>query len=163
MIVIVSDSLDESTNSVIDWLHFYGEEVVRINNFTLEKSTIRIKSNTSSLVFKSKKLNNIKSVWFRKIEFLSAKRDNIMDEIQKHLNEESWAYYQSMRYYLSKYKCFGYFENTTNKYNVLMEASKVGFEIPNTLITTSKSDLITFKKTKKKIVTKCIKDCEFFF
>lgn len=51
MVIIVSRTEDASTNEVMDWLSYYGEQVVRINenasisNLTVEINNLKVPSN----------------------------------------------------------------------------------------------------------------------
>ena len=53
MVIIVSRTEDASTNEVMDWLSYYGEQVVRINeNASISNLTVEI-NNINLLDLKS--------------------------------------------------------------------------------------------------------------
>ncbi|RAJ19304.1 MvdC/MvdD family ATP grasp protein [Pedobacter cryoconitis] len=76
MVLVISESSDDSTNSVLDWISYFKEEFVRINRDTMlanagHSAIIELNSNSESLKIEMDDqeqldLAKINSVWFRR-------------------------------------------------------------------------------------------------
>ncbi len=164
MIVIMSIADEESTNGVIDWLDFYQKEFIRINpddiineihiderldcNFKIDGRTLH--------------LNTISAYWYRRGS-LNLLTSQIKDEtfpftfeINKHLKAENLALGQFILRSLERRNVLGsYFNTDVNKFEVLQKAQSIGLKIPETIVTSSKKELLFFLEKHQLIITKC--------
>lgn len=177
MILIVSDAEDKSTDQVIDWLHYHGKRIIRIN--TKDKIFIHEASPGSppSIVFSvnnSGKIrsSDIKSYWYRrgtKKEFITKYNPPVFlkPELKKLLS----AYLQDMSITLTDFLFFifqctekriGNIDNAiNNKLIHLSIAQQIGICIPSSRICSSKSSLKKFRRDKS-IISKTAADGFFY-
>jgi ATP-GRASP peptide maturase of grasp-with-spasm system len=169
MILIFSEQQDVSTNKVMDWLkfHFNQTEILRINsddslsNIFLEQIDEHQRV-TFLIAGKIVKMDEVKFVWFRRGSF-KLNFDNIdchhkyyfNNEMNHYLNYENVRVTEYINSMLQEKKSIGnFYMQNMNKMYVLDKAKKVGILVPNTIITTSKTELKTFLEKYKHIVTK---------
>lgn len=168
MIAILSkESLEGSTEDVIDWLDYYKADYVRINGESFFKDVI-----FQDECFKIKDLEKINICWFRRWvsdeflkDFLSQSNlsnRNIL-ELFGHLNYEKNAVNFLLWETLSTKKWLTNPLNHNKKLHTLKVAQEIGFIVPKTIITSKKSSLIQFHKNYQRIITKSITDTPFFF
>ena len=181
-ILIVSIDGDMSTDKVMDWLYHFGYSVIRHNtdtdyfnsyfSFQLGLSThgenLSITINNKSI-----KLNEIKSVWFRKYSFplfenwfkMEDSSQKLQDDLIHYLKHEfsssNFALFNTL--IANKKHLGGRITQQPTKMEMLLKAREFGIEIPNTIITNLKAELKRFfEKNNKKIITKSIKDGTIF-
>lgn len=150
MITIYTIRNDQTVDCVIDWIEYYGEKYERINSddflsiFTSEGL--------------SRRKNNVH--WFWKWIFPDFETNLFVNQ------GNSKAYKNAMN---EEYKILFdfYFENYNNcvvnhprnveidKLTQLKHAHICDLHTPDTLITSSKSDLLKFKAIHKSVITKC--------
>lgn len=171
MVVIGSIEEDISTNKVMDWLR-YKHEVphCRINNFEWfsisEKTSFKLGRNTMDGGFRSKntqwKLDDVVGVWFRKDMYAVFSKDvghteETNHQVNEHLKDEHY-YAKHGLYELLKKQAKqvigGRLTNQPQKINNLIVAQSLGIDIPNTLVTTRKKDLLDFYKENNGAITK---------
>ncbi len=167
MILILSIEKDLITSNVIDWLHYFNAEFIRINEEDLIKSEIRLNNNNLSIILKKDKelnLTNYNSYWYRRGNFtLETNRLNgnnkTIWEINKHnsINIDSIKSYLHSHLNTIKKSINGYFDNDLNKLTELTVAKSIGIKIPDTIITTSKESALKFVTLHEKIISKTIK------
>lgn len=172
MILIVSSVSDESTNRVVDWLDYYSQEYVIINQSTFEneKQTIFDPIHPFSF-FMEKKIKSDKMVtWFRRIpKYRISELDNkllfnsgvseydyriIVNDIHKEnnvLQNAIWRYLDAKSIkVLSSYRNI-----TVNKLEVLRVAVETGLTIPKSILSNSKTEVANFfKSCDNGIITK---------
>lgn len=157
-VLIFSNNYDQSTADVTDWIEHLGFTWKRINGegiinnitFILEK----VNNNHE---------NNFVSLWYRRTfphEFYEYFKkmipNNYFHELANNVFQEfetihSYVYdlhFSQIKIKLSNNKI------KINKLNVLNIASKCGLEIPNSLITTCKDELLKFFEQNNRIITK---------
>jgi len=186
MIILVSKSDGEqSTDEVIDWLFFKNQEHTRINgsdflegcfSVTLAKGFKKYNIHNNRNI---ENLFNVKrnrgSLWFRRwydgtvnlskknlFNFGSKKKDAIDTSVilNDHMKNErrvisDWILCHLQKNNRSLNRC-GF--KQINKLDILEQAAGLGLDIPETIVTNSKSELIRFFKTHKRIVTKAMSD-----
>lgn len=170
MILIISNSLDNSTTFVEEWLCYYGIKVAvlsdfnRINNIVYELNEIGnidfyVKLNDGEN-FHS---NEIRSIWYRQGtiwyqgEFPQSE-DQLSKVIGGHIENEWLTLKESIISELEKKPFIGnYFNRIPNKLKTLQVAASVGWKIPDTLITDNRLSVINHFE-KKRIVNKNIQD-----
>lgn len=182
MILILShEHLDEPTNNIIDWLHFYDADFIRLNgddfssnsHFSIDLKKREIIKGNESIKIREKDINVI---WFRRWKnpynqttfFEKFKEENfsgedvlLIEKYLKFLNQEEVKLTNT---------CFSIFNNSfwipkpekakgsLNKLEILLIAEEIGFNIPNTIITTSKEEVRSFLNYNNSIITKPISE-----
>lgn len=175
MVLVVSEEEDMSTDNVVEWLSYFKIPFLRINkekNFNI-LSSVSFTKNQSDIFFniKGKKvnINDIDIVWFRRgeINISSLFVNNpdydtsVKSVILKQLRLQDITLLDYITTRLKEKKHI----NTPEYYNssklvVLETAKNVGLHIPDTLITTSKKELLNWIGNKNRlIITKPIQDC----
>ena len=169
MILIISEENDVTTDRVIDWLLHYNIEFERINdNKASVLSAFKIDNSGVDLTINSRSHHTYTSVWQRRgaVDFFKIHIDELSskngvaayDSLLKYLSKEKNVISNSIEGYLKK-TCTSYIgsferEMNTNKIEVLLLAKELGLQIPKTLITTSKEELVKFYTENKNIITK---------
>lgn len=170
MIFIISINGENSTNSVINWLIYNNVSFYRINfdDFFSRKIDISITPSDRECILK---INNTKFsqtdidnsvIWCRKLasfqrvnhtESLKSK----LDSIYSHIEREYSKFCDSLLHVFSESQWLcNHNAKYLNKYYALQCALKNGLDIPDTILTNNKNDLINFNKVK--LSTKCIGD-----
>lgn len=168
-VLIISTSNDDSTNQVIDWLTYNDKEFVRINsdNF-IDKIFIKIDNLKSDLEFSFNKkkylASDFSSFWYRRGIFKIKKNvveNSFLDtSILNYLNLEHLSIYNFLFKLLNgKVHINKYSDIFINKLDVLVEAKKAGFNVPNSFITNNFSKI----SQKKNLITKAFSDHNFYF
>lgn len=174
MILIVSDERDESTNWVINWISYYGRTFARVNRDDLEANTIGnlmvqiSNSDDLKLQIDAININDITSIWFRRSVYTGFNND-----LLSHIKEQPFFIDVNKNYYneyintsLFIYSCLernrkrlGNFRITRlNKLEVLNKAIECEIDIPASVITNSKKDIVKFIGCKGAIITKPISE-----
>lgn len=175
MVLILSDVFDESTNVVLDHLIRLNKPYLRIN--TNDKITIRelrlsskneqweisFSINDDSIVYN---LNEFTFFWYRKGRFninshadFETEKTKFRHHFQQYLHEESLPVSSLLVSQLEKKPFLGNYKwNTPNKLEILEAAQSCGLGIPDTIITSSKRELINFRKSHHDIICKSIQD-----
>jgi ATP-GRASP peptide maturase of grasp-with-spasm system len=181
-VLIVSISGDVSTNYVMDWISFLGYRPIRFNvDADVDKNHFlvshEIGMETSETILKNEenifKINGINSIWFRKFtrpnlskSFPENSKKNIeIEGILKHINKEFFAgLFAIFDTWSTEKKVLGArITNQPSKMKMLLAAKQLKIDIPNTLITTKKSQLVKFLKKHENVITKPIRDGDMFF
>lgn len=152
IVYIISESNDQSTNKVIDWLLFYKQPYIRKNveNDFQEFQIVLTEGRVESSFYNS-------VLWNRR-GYLP-----LLPDILKQTPWESYLKKEQIPVlftlessiksnYLGSYKQ----EFTNNKILNLLEASKVGLEIPKTIVTNNRKSLLEFIEKGKRYITKSI-------
>jgi len=168
MIVIISETIDSTTNDVIDWLLISKNKLFRVNKFDIKINFLDFVSNEIQFKFKNNSVINshqITSFWYRRgyiglDNALGIKNKNLEDLVYYDLIDEWGEIIRFFTNYIESnttIKSIGNYNVKDKKLDQLYLAKKAGLNIPETLITTQKSNLISFyKKCNKKIITKGI-------
>lgn len=175
MILIQSIYFDASTNHVISWLEKMGAMWHRINTLDSNQGVkYSMKIDDSPIIQFSQETQtidskDIKSVWYRRYFILPPSGINEIQS-QELYNTFSETHYAEMTAILGAYSAVlgdKYWLSTpgksaVNKIESLLIAKKVGLEIPDTVITTSKKRTHEFFQKHGRIITKPIKEMKFF-
>ncbi|TAE69610.1 MAG: grasp-with-spasm system ATP-grasp peptide maturase [Bacteroidetes bacterium] len=170
-ILILSEEQDMSTCHVYDWLYVLSDKkIIRVN---LEDD-VRIAAytfNNYELIINAHinlNSNNIHSFWYRRGAFISKNKNYIYDEnlndiitnVQKNIDRENNSIFYNIYAKLVKNnKSVGdFFTADVNKIHILELATKCNLNVPNTIITTKKEELVLFFNSNSdlRIVTKPI-------
>lgn len=153
MILILSNSYDQSTGNVIKWLKKYKANFLRINDYY-----------GCSLIEKTHEgeKNEIKTVWFRRSPNVSIPPvdfKQINSYLQESLEKETKALIGAFFYKIKDIPWLNHpAKCNVNKLVVNQIARQVGLKIPDSIITTQKQHLLTFVKQHSKIITKPMYD-----
>ncbi|MEH6306929.1 grasp-with-spasm system ATP-grasp peptide maturase [Olivibacter sp. CPCC 100613] len=176
MVLLVTESGDDSTNSVIDWLSYYRKEFKRLNldlflSNEIENMSIEFGNSTddsaASFDNRNVSMEQIDSVWFRRSvrPFLEESFLNVYEQdfYRKVKNNFYYEYSHSILFLLSKLshdkkKLGNYNILRFNKLEMLSQVKEVGIEIPPTLVTNDKTCLVAFKQKHRSIITKAISE-----
>jgi ATP-GRASP peptide maturase of grasp-with-spasm system len=173
MVLLVSSNSDQSTNKVIDWLSYKNIAHQRINgeNILSPNSEISFQLGADEIELTiANNINNknpcITAVWFRRNPsyvlpnfFISSIINKPYHSVtlQNLNNELSNAKIGLFSCIAENAKFLGNFNKfRLNKIETLLAAKNCGIDIPQTLITTQKSDLLQFIKKNGKVITKTI-------
>ncbi len=176
MILILSENDDKSTSNTIEWLFFFKKKFKRINwkeNLNHIKliinnhgPSVEINHGTTILDF-----SKITAYWYRRGALQFHKREIIelpaympsKEILEKTQKKELTKLEDYLHILLDKVKSINsYFTRGVNKLQVLNMAQEVGLDIPETLITSEKKELIAFKKLHGDIITKAIYEIPMF-
>lgn len=176
MILIVSESSDQSTNEVINWLIFWRIEFIRINeNDFIKIYDIEVNNSlNTSITFSVNKgriinTNDISSYWFRRGFFnffdadhlnLQLKNKEIENKIKTNLKAEISRIGELFQSILeSKNKIGSSYTADNNKLIHLSAAKSINLKTPQSMVCTSKKNLkFFFDKHPEGIITKPISD-----
>lgn len=175
MIVIASNEQDISTNKVIDWLAYKHEiPYQRINGLDWfnrrSKTSFRFNNGTTKADFKDSgnefNLEDLTAIWFRKDTYAVFTKDlgrgsDVNEQVNLHLKEEHYYAKEGIYELLTK-QCANTIGhriiNEPQKINTLLIAKSIGIDIPDTLVTNRKADLLNFYKENNGAITKPIKE-----
>ncbi len=175
MIIIASSEEDISTNKVIDWLaHTYEVDYRRINglewfgyqtktSFRFNKNQVQANYSDSNKRFS---IEEVTSIWFRKDTYAIFSKEvgrgkEIDAQVNNHLKEEHYYAKEGFYELLKKQakQVIGHrIISEPEKINNLLIAKSIGIDIPDTLVTTNKADLLEFFKENNGAITKPIKE-----
>ncbi len=167
MILLLVNDDDSTANEVVDWLIYLNKDFLRINSDTLiTEVTITLNGSSTSLLIQTKDciidFATIKSVWWRGF-FLSIEEykpfidESNINDISTLLFREQHSLEELIHYIfeVAPIVIGSYFKYSLNKNIVLIKAMQHGFIIPDTLITTTNSNTLEFKKNHS-IISKSI-------
>ncbi|MCC7454663.1 MAG: grasp-with-spasm system ATP-grasp peptide maturase [Crocinitomix sp.] len=169
MILIITESNDLTTNEVIDWLLAKSAPYIRINakdawfsSFDLQTKTFVIKTKNQTI-----HSNELSGVWYRRggisfnfdqIEFTD-KAVNLY--LNRHLRSE-YGDLQETIYKILKTKnsINSDLDNRLNKLDVLVLANTLNLNIPQSIITDNREDILNFMNSFNvdHVVTKSIRN-----
>lgn len=167
-ILIITDSRDQSTCDVVDWLKYFDKEYIILTDDTRysilgidEKGVFSIKVDGQLI-----KSDELQSVWYRRG---SIKREpiTITEFRDKELSIALCTYYNKSSAVLDEFiqntlhgiKCINnQMYQSVNKLESLRLAKECGLKIPNTILTTNKSELNRFISIHKTVITKDFTD-----
>ena len=172
MTIIFSANDDYSTTKVIEWLAHYGANFIRVNSDELVTNTVNvnIQKNNFSITLKLNDniidLKKVKNIWYRGgnlLRFIPNKFQTVDTELQRVLlkniafeNDSLIDFFYTFSKNASNIGSYDTYQ--LNKLHCLKMAALVGLNVPNSLVTTSKEELIKFKRMNKNIITKGIQE-----
>lgn len=177
MIVIVTDIDEPTTDWVINWLHHYEKEFLRISfddkidikEIYLNEITNKLECTffVKGILVNTEKIN---SYWYRRSKigcniFFSNSNDDIIIAKDQFISTENQQCILLLNSILNeKAKLNKIEDNDLLKISNLINAKTVGLNIPDFIITNEKSKLQDFySKHNKRIITKTIGDPLSFF
>lgn len=174
MILIQSNEQDASTSTVCEWIDYLGGEFYRLNgeDFLASKNEFCFELNDTEETYSSTLpmgLKDVSSVWYRRtgspdefkdllkeIKDSPAYEDDFVTGLHSSLKEEFKSISAAYRALWNKKRLLGnYDQGSINKFEALNKAKEAGLQIPATIITGQKKDVVKFqKKNLSGIITK---------
>lgn len=175
MILICSQEAELSTNDVMDWIWYlnYKINVVRVNvedkissvssiiDTGSNKITLQVAKNHNGVKID---VSQVKSYWYRrgKIQIFHNRINNInnigiINNINRHLlddREYKEEYYIRSIEESANQRIGSYFTRDVNKIILMKKAANAGLEIPETIITDDRNELIRFIRKHGDVVVK---------
>lgn len=171
MILIISTHLGEfTTDLVIDWLDFKKINYKRINGVDLVKENIKIDFNGIEISTKDEIINlsDINTFWYRRLlpynyflsEYGKLTTNTILNiELIRNIQNEFNRIKDFISVFYREKNWLSQIGNSTlNKIEVLYNAKQLGLMIPDSIITTSKNEIIKFRKKHFSIIVKSISE-----
>ena len=175
MILIVSEEIDITTNEVVDWLLYFKTKYTIQNAKTLNiLNSFIINNKDVSVSINNKDLDTVNKIWQRRgnYGFFKPSLKKITDSKTDLKNLADYLYKEEKvigtcienHQKIIKDEYIGSFntEVNNNKLEVLIAARKNGLLIPDTLVTSNKTELLKFYKEHNCIITKDLKSPVFF-
>lgn len=177
MILLISQTSDLTTSDVISWLKYYKKDYIRINQED-KIENLKISFSNDRGIFMEFLLRGKKYVlnedtkifiWYRRgffnIDNISYLSNIKSEKIQKIILDETLSETETLFQYLHfftercKKSISSFFKRDVNKLICLHTAKNVGFDIPETLISSKKEDFLSFHQTNSNgIITKGIQN-----
>lgn len=167
MILIISEPTDVSTSIVIKWLKKYSADFVRINNADPDEVKLTYENCNDGKEFYIEldntkyPLNEFDVIWYRrfevrpKITFQNNPSFAFQENIKKFIQQEKSAIIALLSLELKeKYWLNHPSQGRLNKILQINIARQCGMEVPDTLITNNKCDLLSFYGKHKHIIIK---------
>ncbi len=169
ILLFSNDKNDISAFDVYDWVKYFNYDILLLNdsNTQIEIINYSIVLNKVLLEFriagKVIEFNRVKSYYWRRGDIrhcFSAdwEINKTYDPLHWFLEDEKNIFSDSIMYYLeTKNKIGNFTENRNdNKLINLNVASQIGLQVPDTIITTRKNELLKFLTKNKRVVSKAI-------
>lgn len=166
MVFILSDSTDETTNFVIDWLNYFDQKFIRYNRrdklidvkINIEKDCCDINLGVlDGQRINEVDFNDINFFWYRRGDFvIGVPAQKRYSKIINPILQKEWSQIKEyLHFVLNSKRSLGAYnsEYRHNKLIALHLANEIGLVTPNTLIT-SRKDHIKLDK----VITKAISD-----
>lgn len=158
MILILSEQNDVTTDIVCSWLNHYNCKFIRINEEEAHNPDVKIRINDGkfTVLYSSNSqdydLSNVEICWYRRgflyfhiEEWLPNVGDSTNESISKFLDNEGSTLKNFFYRFFGSMLSINHPDNyNCNKLIALYEATKVGFKIPNSLISRHSTDLRSF-------------------
>ncbi|MBZ0205210.1 MAG: grasp-with-spasm system ATP-grasp peptide maturase [Flavobacteriales bacterium] len=166
MILIISNRSEATTNQVIDWLHYYGVDFIRINEDTPIRDVLVLMDNGRTDVSikideRTVPLREVSAVWYRRGWFQvshSYDLSNLPELLKASVTAQLTGDLRTLSGFVSKLLFSNAIntpaDNNLNKLSVLQTAASLGLSVPATIVTSCKTDLIDFRSRHGRIVTK---------
>jgi len=171
MVLILSEETDLTTNEVTDWMEFYNVPFFRINKeMPIRLNHLKLSNNYSSSfcidIGEGNQINskNVQAYWYRRgnfhIPFEGINNHNqlLCNELNDFLYSENYSLKESIHISLKDLSGIGnIFEDQRNKFHHLSIAAQKGLRIPDSIITSDRSELLEFMDIHNNVVTKAIR------
>lgn len=168
MILILSfDIYEQGTDPVIEWLLYYKHPFIKIsiNDFLRKDTDCELNVITNELRVNGIVINHlIKVIWYRRFYYdytlKSNKSDKFYDKLSEETSFELRKIFDHLGYIFRKCIWVPDFNSIEiNKLTQIAYAKEVGLNLPETIITNSKKELISFSNLhNKNIITKPVSD-----
>ncbi|ETN96131.1 grasp-with-spasm system ATP-grasp peptide maturase [Zhouia amylolytica] len=178
-VLVVSEEGDNTTDTVLKWIKYYGGNFLRLNNTSkLYLDHVHLGNEGEDVTFyyeeKAYRLSDFTAYWYRRgrLNFTYPKTPEFQNQkLQKEVSnslDREYTYINNYIYnYFEKKKDIptigSIYDNQTNKVTNLLKARNVGLKIPETIITSSKEHLLEFKNKTQKVLIKPIYQAGFLY
>ncbi|QHI38819.1 hypothetical protein IMCC3317_42190 [Kordia antarctica] len=170
MILILSQRLREvSTETLMEWLDFLGGKHKRINGLNIlefdlvkDQKTLKLKDfqiplNDVNVIYFRRYMSFEKLFNFKTLNLDNRSNSNLLNHISSEL-KTNYTYFLSLFPKAAKISSLKS-EKDLNKLVILKEAEKVGFSIPDFLVTANKNSLKQFITKHGKCIVKPMSEC----
>lgn len=162
MIYIITENSDISTNKVISYLIGSGKEFIRLNTNASINLSFSIIDNNISFQLNNKVLNKKDTFWIRRghFNFIPNLSIQIDKQIRDYLFKEENSLNKSLELYLKEeYNIIGSYLYEVENYKLthLLLAKQCGLNIPSTLITNNKNELLSFFNKYDTVISKALR------
>ena len=185
MILILTNNDENTTDEVIDWLHYYKSPFIRINGGDVQNlKSIRINDGANQTKFtvdgEEVCSDNISSYWYRRGEMNIGYEKSVLKPLNeinlskldksRHLSGTGFQGYFtgeqsdiesfiSLQFIDKKTNSIGnFYNNYTIKIQNLTIASTCGLNVPDTLVTPYRDDVLKFYNEHNQVIVKAIKN-----
>ncbi len=149
MILIFSYVGDLTTDFVIDWLNHYKYPVFRLNSSDFYNKTLRVDLQNQKIYLDEQEVptHEIHAIWFRKFglkkDFELFKNRETEIAVCLNLHEEHLALFKTICYILKDKNWLTDPElSELNKCTILLKATDVGLDVPQTYVLNSQKDVL---------------------
>ena len=167
MILILTETKDQSTCRVIEWLLYFKAKFIVITEDEFIE-VVKICPTSGNFVIKTESQvinsDDTTSVWYRRggLKILSKKLNTsntdypeVIKLFQQYSNFEKTGTEHFLNFtFFEKNQINNQLRSSVNKLVVLNRAQKVGLNVPDSIMTTEKKELLAFFSKNKKIITK---------
>lgn len=167
-ILICSEKQDYTTSYVIQWLLYFNKKVVRVNSDDFLYFTHHIGENGGRLSINGTAIEEFTRVWYRKGHFcishiVDSKRmdEDLAISIQKHSEFEVREYLDAMYPIIEELDdnlLTARAATFINKISVLNTAVSVGLNIPPTLISNTRAEIVEFVSIHGYVTSKSLRN-----
>ena len=167
MILIISEPTDVSTSIVVKWLKKFSANFIRINNFDPDDIKLTYENCEAGKEFHitvngiKYSLNEFDVIWYRRFEirpkivFQNNPSHTFQENVKKFIQQEKSAIVALLTIELEqKYWLNHPSQGRLNKMLQLNFARHCGLDVPDTLITNQKKDLVDFFEKHKSVIIK---------
>jgi ATP-GRASP peptide maturase of grasp-with-spasm system len=181
MILIQSQNCDFSTNTVVEWLLHLKAPFLRINKenhdvklegFSLSSAKTKVSLNLENKIVD---MDDVTAYWHRRGIAILHHPGNVRSiarkffpgraagEISRNLNDQIATLNNFLNERLASVPIrLGNAGNVfINKLKMLQQAAELGIKVPQTIVTSKKSELLEFRRRAKNIISKGIQDSLF--
>lgn len=166
MILILSECHDQSTNNVIEWLIYKNKPFERINYKSIVIPTIRLENSVQKVFLRNNKtydLEMFRTFWYRRGNIslansrFKSRKSKLKSNLNKFYSEEVTKINDFIHHVLLSKNFLNKYEDINiNKLVALNEARKLKLKIPQTLVTSTKAEVIKFIEAHSSIISKAM-------
>jgi hypothetical protein len=160
MIYIVSEKNDVTTDYMIEWMISRDIEYLRLKTDVFTSSTFSLSTQQNSVKLHGREITPKDVIIHRRGKINLIPKGIRQSQVYGYLNNESDSVIKSIEFFLkaeNSYIGSYYSENQNLKLTNLYYAQEVGLDIPKTMVTGEKNELLRFFNSNEKIITKTIR------
>lgn len=170
MILIISQAYDNATSYIEEWLLHLGKQVTVVSDYNRIKSICYQISKEGKVSFRiglsngnTLNLDSIRAVWYRKGTLLFEDKlpdtnDQLSKVIIEHIENEWLTLREAVILAVQeKFHIGNYFRRIPNKLETLRIAAQTGWDIPFTLVSSNRNEVVNHF-IRKNIIVKNIQD-----
>lgn len=177
ILVLSQEAAEQTTEAVIDWIGALGGECVRLNGEDLDGGApFRLSFGSAGcgaafrLSFADLSLDDVRVVWLRRWHQFARYKTPLPGtlpgpetRVRSHLRSELMAVTAGVTTLLDGADWLTRMRDAgLSKLAALRAAARAGLEIPATLVTNERAELLRFMDAHPRVITKCASDAERF-